>query len=134
MILFLSSPQGSMVETSRFITPILHFLFPAAPDETIAVYHGYIRKTAHFTEYALLAFFAVRALTRSSFVSLRNLKYLLPLILVALVASMDEFNQSFESSRTGSFRDVLLDISGGVVMVAILWLIERSALQKPARQ
>ena len=134
VILFLSSPQGSMAETSRFVGPILKFLFPNISDETLAVCHAIIRKTAHFSEYALLAFFAVRALTRSSVASLRNLRYLLPLIQVALVASMDEFNQSFESSRTGSFRDVLLDISGGVVMVAILWLIERSALQKPARQ
>ena len=113
-----------MVETSRFITPILHFLFPAAPDETIAVYHGYIRKTAHFTEYALLAFFAVRAFARSSIASLRNLKYLPPLILVALVASTDEFNQSFEASRTGSFLDILLDLSGGAAMLFLVWIFD----------
>lgn len=123
-----------MAETSRFVGPILKFLFPNISEETLAVCHAFIRKTAHFTEYALLAFFAVRALARSSVASLRNLRYLLPLILVALVASMDEFNQSFESSRTGSGWDVLLDVSGGAAMMTILWLIERPVLQKPALQ
>ncbi len=134
VIFFLSSDQGSMAETSRFVGPILKFLFPNISEETLAVCHAFIRKTAHFTEYALLAFFAVRALARSSVASLRNLRYLLPLILVALVASMDEFNQSFESSRTGSGWDVLLDVSGGAAMMTILWLIERPVLQKPALQ
>ena len=112
-----------MAETSRFVGPILKFLFPNISDETLAVCHAIIRKTAHFTEYALLAFFAIRALARSSIASLRNLRYLLPLILVALVASMDEFNQSFESSRTGSFRDVLLDFTGGLTMIVLMWIL-----------
>ena len=125
VIFFLSSNQGSMSQTSLFVRPILKFLFPAAPEETLQIYHGYVRKGAHFTEYALLAFFALRALARSSFASLGNLRYVLPLVLAAIVASIDEFIQSFEASRTGTYRDVLLDIAGGVAMVAILWLIKR---------
>ena len=125
VIFFLSSNQGSMSQTSLFIRPLLKFLFPTAPEETLQIYHGYIRKSAHFAEYALLAFFAVRAFARSSLTNLRNLRYLLPIVLVAVIASIDEFNQGFEASRTGSFRDVLLDIAGGTAMVAILWLIKR---------
>ena len=49
VIFFLSSDQGSMSQTSRFIRPLLEFLFPAAPEETLLIYHGYIRKAAHFT-------------------------------------------------------------------------------------
>ena len=113
-----------MRATAGFLGPILRFLFPTAPEETILIYHGYIRKAAHFTEYAILAMFAWRALASWSFERSRAFKYFLPLLLVALVAATDEFNQSFEPSRTASFRDALLDFSGGVVMVLLLWLIK----------
>ncbi len=120
VIFFLSSNNGSMAETSRFIRPLLQFLFPTAAEETLQMLHGYIRKAAHFSEYAILAFLALRALSRSSlFDSLRKFRFILSLILVAAVACFDELNQSFEASRTGSARDILLDISGGVVMVGL---------------
>ena len=123
VIFFLSSDHGSMPETSRFIRPLLQFLFPAAPEETLQIYHSYVRKAAHFTEYAVLAFLALRSLAMTFF-EISNLKYLLALATVVLIASIDELNQSFEISRTGSVRDVLLDISGGLVMIAVLWLVK----------
>ena len=89
-----------MSNTSRFIRPLLEFLFPAAPEVTLHIYHGYIRKAAHFTEYAILAFLAVRALT--AYARLHKWRYSLALLLVVAVAAIDEFNQSFEISRTGS--------------------------------
>lgn len=124
VIFFLSSDQGSMSQTSRFIRPLLEFLFPAAPEETLLIYHGYIRKAAHFTEYAILAFLAVRALSTPSAVRLHKWRYVLALLLVVAVATIDEFHQSFEISRTGSIIDVILDISGGIVMIATLFLLK----------
>ena len=114
-----------MAETSRFVGPILKFLFPNISEETLAVCHAFIRKTAHFTEYAVLAFLAVRALSIPATVRLHKWRYILPLLLVVAVAATDEFHQSFEISRTGSIIDVMLDISGGVVMLIFLWLIKR---------
>lgn len=122
VIFFLSGGQGSMTQTSRFIRPLLLFLFPNAPEETLLIYHGYIRKFAHFAEYAALAFFAFRAFSQSSNGFLRNYRYFTSLILVLSIASLDEFNQSFSAARTGSFQDVLLDVFGGSVMLAILYL------------
>ena len=126
VIFYLSSNNGSMVETSRFIGPLLQFLFPGTPEETLQIYHGYIRKSAHFSEYAILAFLAFRAFSRSSLTILLKFKYILPLVLVAAIAAIDEFNQSFEASRTGSVWDILLDITGGSVMILVLWLLKRS--------
>ncbi len=120
-----------MSHTSRFIRPLLEFLFPAAPEQTLLTYHGYIRKAAHFTEYAILAFLAVRALSIPATVRLHRWRYLLPLLLVVAVAAIDEFHQSFEISRTGSILDVMLDISGGVTMIIFLWIV--NTVQKPAR-
>jgi VanZ family protein len=120
VIFFLSSDQGSMAETSRFIRPLLHFLFPAASDETIQIYHGYIRKAAHVTEYGVLALIAYRACSLSPRQIWRRYRVLSPVLLVATIASIDEFNQSFEPSRTSSPYDVLLDITGGILALITL--------------
>ena len=115
VIFYLSSGQGAMDQTSRFIRPLLEFLFPSASSDTITLYRAFIRKFAHFTEYAILAFLAFRASRNSRW------KYIAAFALVIAVASLDEFNQSFEATRTGSINDVMLDIAGGVSMIAVIW-------------
>ena len=111
-----------MSNTSRFIRPLLEFLFPNASEETLVIYHGYIRKFAHITEYAILAFWASRAFFNSSQKFTRRFWFVLAFVLVLLVASIDEMNQSFLASRTGSIYDVLLDSSGGLAMILIFYL------------
>ena len=114
-----------MDETSRFIRPLLEFLFPAVSAETITLYHAFIRKCAHFTEYAVLALLAYRALANVKF------RLIWPILIVVVIASLDEFNQSFEATRTGSINDVWLDIAGGTAMIAVIWVsgkIRRSSV------
>ena len=127
VIMFLSSGQASMSNTSRFIRPLLEFLFPNAPEEILTVYHGYVRKLAHLTVYAILAFWAARAFFSSTKNLLRRFWFWLALVLVCLVASIDETNQSFLDSRTGSVSDVLLDAAGGLLMIIVLgvWKVWR---------
>ncbi len=125
VILGLSSDQGSMSETSRFIRPLLEFLFPLASEETLREYHNYIRKTAHFVEYAILTFLAVRAFSRSSVFILRNRPFLIAFTLVILVAAADELNQSLLVSRTGSVWDVVLDIFGGAAMIGAIRMLRK---------
>jgi VanZ family protein len=125
VIFFLSSGQGSSTRTSLIIRPVLEFLFPAASFETIAFYHGIIRKLAHFTEYAVLGFFACRAFAGTSQNSIRTYYYLAALMLVLLVAGSDEFNQSFNPERTGSPVDAMIDLGGGVFAVGIFYLLSR---------
>ena len=122
LILFFSTEQASMSNTSRFIRPILEFLFPNAPEEVLIVYHGYIRKLAHFTVYAILAFWASRAFVNSSRKFLHQFWFVCAFVVVLLVASIDETNQSFLASRTGSIYDVLLDVGGGLAMIAVFYL------------
>lgn len=125
VILFLSSGQASMPQTSRFIKPLLEFLFPSASAETLIIYHGYIRKLAHFTEYAIVGFFAARAFSTSSIDVFRRYWVIISILLAASIAGLDEFNQSLDSSRTASIWDVLLDIFGGVTAIAVYYFIKR---------
>jgi VanZ family protein len=116
-IFFMSSNSGSMTNTSRFIRPLLEFLFPNSLPETLDVFHGYIRKFAHITEYAILAFFASRTFRSSSKRYFQRFWYLFAMTAVFAVASVDEYNQSFNQNRTGSIYDVLLDCFGGLLMI-----------------
>jgi VanZ family protein len=136
VIFLLSSTQGAMQNTSRFIRPLLEWLFPDAPAETITVYHAFIRKCAHFTEYAVLAFWAWRAFKgrregekekrgKGEKGTLARNWVWFSLALVLLVASIDEFNQSFNSARTGSVYDILLDASGGLSAILFLWFFTK---------
>jgi VanZ family protein len=130
VIFGLGSGIGASNETSRFIRPLLKFLFPAASEELLQFYHGLIRKGAHLAEYGMLAFFAARVFLRSSRIYLKKYWYLAALWLVAAIAVADELNQSLSSVRTGSFNDVMIDIAGGIIMLAVLSLLKD---RKPVR-
>jgi VanZ family protein len=117
VILDLGGPIGSMNETSRFVRPLLEFLFPAAAPETLTYVHGMIRKSAHFVEYGILGIFAARAF--GTIFSRPFPQFAFALILAAVVASVDEYQQSFNPERTSSPFDVLLDISGAIFALSI---------------
>jgi VanZ family protein len=125
IIFLLSSTQGSMTKTSFFIRPLLEFLFPGAAEETLLIYHGYVRKFAHFSEYAILAFWAWRAFRTSANEIIKKYNLLVSVGLVLLVASIDELNQSFNPTRTGSAGDVLLDLAGGAAMILVIYLMSK---------
>jgi len=112
-----------MGQTSRIIRPLLEFFFPAASAETITLYHGIIRKLAHFTEYAVLGLLACRGFTRSPQPILQRFWFATGIAVVVAVASTDEFNQSFNPLRTGSPWDILLDAFGGVTAIIAFWLV-----------
>ena len=125
LIFFNSSSQASASETSRFITPILELLFPDASENTLALYHSYVRKLAHFLEYGALAFFTVRVFWESKVASLKARWAIISIVVVAVVGGLDELIQSFNPTRTGSISDVLLDCIGGVVVVSVLATYKR---------
>lgn len=125
VIFLFSSRQGAMSKTSLFVRPLLLFLFPDAPEETLIIYHGYVRKFAHFAEYFVLAFFAFRAFSSSANEFLRKYRFQISLSLVFSIAALDEFHQSFLVSRTGSVWDVLLDTAGGLTALSIIYFWNR---------
>ena len=71
-----------------------------------------VRKTAHFTEYAILG-----ALFYLNFIQFPRLnrhfkKILLPIIFSFLYACTDEIHQIFVPGRSSQFRDILIDTLG----------------------
>ncbi|WP_427179368.1 VanZ family protein [Paenibacillus sp. TC-CSREp1] len=77
----------------------------------------FFRKTAHVFVYAVLAALVYGGL-RYKRVNIRT-GILMALIVVALIASMDEYIQQFSPERTSSIRDVGVDLIGGCFGIAV---------------
>ncbi len=131
-IWFASTGEFSAANTSRIIRPLLLWLFPDIGPAELARVHFMVRKTAHFTEYALLAFLAARALVASSKRVLRKNWFLIALLLVASYALLDEYHQSFVATRTASIYDSLIDISGGLTALLLyaLWRLRKVKVKR----
>ena len=111
-----STDLMSAEHTSRFIVPFLRWLKPEISPETIAAIQFVVRKFAHLGEYAVLALLLFRAV-----VCVANLTWSLWLLCVSVwiacvvLATTDEFHQSFVKSRTASVRDVMVDGAGAIL-------------------
>jgi VanZ family protein len=112
--------------TSRILYPMLHYLFGMAP-EGFDELHFYIRKGGHVVGYAILSILLFRA-WRATLPGAGNAKWTLrwaniALLGTALVASLDEWHQSFIPSRTGRWQDVVLDTTAalGAQIILFFW-------------
>lgn len=132
-ITFASTGEFSAANTSRILRPLLLWLFPHLVAAQIDEIHFLIRKAAHFTEYAIFALLAARALATSSRQVLRRGWFILSLLLVAAYALLDEYHQSFVATRTASVKDSLIDVAGGLfaLLVYALWRHKKSKVQSP---
>lgn len=125
-LISLASTDGfSAMNTSRVIRPLLLWLFPTISEERIQLAHFLVRKTAHFTEYGVLALLAARAFWSSSRELLRRSWFLAALLLVFAHSLLDEYHQSLVPSRSASLLDCVIDISGGLVALAVLAYFQR---------
>jgi VanZ family protein len=122
IIFTLSTDSFSADNTSRIVSPILHWFFPHASAETLDTYHHYVRKTAHFSEYFVFYLFLFRGV-RSNRKGWRWTWGLAALSIAAGYSALDEIHQAFVVSRTASPWDSLLDSVGAFVasIVVFLW-------------
>ena len=125
VILFASTDGFSAGNTSRIIRPLMLWLFPEITEAQLGTVHLLTRKTAHFVEYAVLAFLAQRAFVTSTRDLLKDHWFALSLILVMVVAAIDELHQSYVPARTGSIYDSLIDIAGGLTVLVLCRLYQR---------
>jgi len=89
--------------------------------------HLIIRKCGHFTGYGILSIAWFRAFWMTwPFAEgpkqLRITAHGLAMLGTLLVASSDEFHQTFLPNRSGSIWDVMLDCCGGLIMQSLVWL------------
>ncbi len=94
-----------------------------------------VRKTAHFTEFALLGILGF--LTLLSLGAADWVLFFAPLGYSGVIAAMDEYLQTFSPGRAGQLQDVALDVSGAAIGIAlsfaVFWLIRYKTTKKQSR-
>jgi VanZ family protein len=120
-----STAYLSSANTSRILYPLLHFLFKLDWDR-FEIWHFYIRKTGHVIGYATLSILLFRA-WRATLPAMSNAKWtarwsIIAVLGTVLVASLDEWHQSFIPSRTGRWQDVVLDTCAGIAAQILIFL------------
>ncbi len=131
LVIFTASRDLMSAEhTSRFIGPFLRWLAPEISAGAILSVQFFVRKLAHFTEYAVLGALLWRALRRSLE---KRTVFAAAFLIAALFAVSDEFHQSFVASRTASPHDVLIDACGAAVGLMTCWVIVQRNKREAAR-
>jgi VanZ family protein len=122
-----STAMLSAHNTSRILYPLLHFLF-GLDSERFHVWHFYIRKSGHVIGYGTLSILLFRA-WRATLPSPNHVNWTfrwanIAILGTALVASLDEWHQTFIPSRTGTVHDVVLDTCAGIAaqVLVLLWI------------
>ena len=142
MIFAFSAQEGkNSSEVSAAIAKwLIHIIHPDYDDWPAAersalfdTYHFIVRKTAHYSEFALLG-----ALVRLLIEALewKRLPWLLSWLAVTLYAVTDEVHQVFVDSRAGMWQDVCIDSAGALTAILltslVLALIKKKSEKKKA--
>lgn len=123
-----STTYLSSQNTSRFLYPVLHFLF-GIDYAGFEPWHVFIRKSGHVLGYGLLSVLFFRA-WRETLPRLDGARWsarwsAIAVVGTALVASLDEWHQSYIPTRTGTIRDVILDSCAGFAAQLAILLYQR---------
>jgi VanZ family protein len=122
-----STPYFGSDHTSAPLRRLAEMLCGYGVDAHWASIHHLIRKAGHFTGFGIYSLVCFRGF----WITLQGVAFRLPqqlrahglaILATFLMASADEFHQSFLPNRTGLFSDVLLDCCGAAAVCIVLFL------------
>ena len=137
LMYYFSTDVFSAENTRSVIDKIFLWFSPHATKRSLASFNYFIRKSAHFTEYAALGGLLFRAFRAGNPVGWRLRWAVYSFLCSAGWALLDELHQSFTRKRGATIWDSLLDSSGALFMligIAIVvhkpWML----LRRPERR
>jgi hypothetical protein len=132
-----STSMMSAAHTTHFLYPFFHYL-TGVEFARFVVWDGYLRKAGHFAGYFILSVFlfgAWRATLRLPNDPRWARRWAsIAFLMATLIASLDEWHQSYLPSRTGTVHDVFLDGAAALVaqIVIAVFLVTRTTSGAPA--
>jgi len=126
-IFTMSTDYFSAAHTGRFFEPIFRWLYPSLTGDQFDIIHHYIRKTAHFVEYFIFFLLLYRAIRSSRHVTSgwQWSSALFAWLIAATYSALDEIHQIFVPSRGPSPLDSLLDSTGALIALLVLFILYR---------
>jgi len=126
----------SAANTDHFLYIVLSYIFGPLDRVTFDFWHHILRKTGHVLGYGILSILLFRA-WKATFPSdiTKNWSWrwtYLAFLGTAFVATLDEWHQSYLPSRTGTYRDVILDSTAAIAAQLLLYFIIRIS-RSPSR-
>jgi VanZ family protein len=111
----------SAQHTGSVLYKLATALFGAISLQKFLVFHFYLRKAGHVTGYGILSLLLLRGWrhTLDPARAWLGRVALLSWLGTLLVATLDEWHQSYIPSRTGTWHDVVLDSAAGLVFLLI---------------
>jgi len=126
LITFESTDYFSSNNTGSMLYMLLTRLFGQINFYAFLIFHHYLRKTGHVIGYGMLSLLLLRGWRATLDQNNRQLgrTTLLSWLGTVFVAAMDEWHQSYIPSRTGTWKDVVLDSTAGLIflLAAYGWL------------
>lgn len=118
LIFTLSTDIGAMHNTSRFLVPLIRFIYPTIPETDLRMTLIVVRKSAHFFEYAVLSILWLTAFMKGG-KKVSEHPAAMALLVSIGYACLDELHHTFVISRTGSITDIGIDAIGAIVGLSV---------------
>jgi VanZ family protein len=131
VILVESTEMFGADHTSGPLRRLYEAIFGPVASARWDVIHHYVRKSGHFFGYGAIGLAWLRAWWMTLPHSRFSHDAFLALLGTALLASCDEYHQSFLPNRTGTPWDMLLDCTGAITLQLFVYVYMRIA--KPKR-
>lgn len=112
-------PDSSSAQSGSIVRVLSDLLPSSNPNDLVFL----VRKTAHFSEYALLGFLFYLNFSREKAKRTSRLSALFSILASSLYACTDEFHQLFVPGRSGQLSDVIIDTLGATTGVLFISLI-----------
>ena len=114
LIFYFSNQPNSGEKTFNIINHTTKINSP----QTLKMINYLVRKSAHITEYFILAILTISLL--KEYITNYKLIYTLSIFICFIYAITDEIHQHFIVGRTAIFKDVIIDTTGSLLLVIIL--------------
>jgi VanZ family protein len=133
VIAFESTDYLSSANTGSVLYSLVTRIFGQVNLYDFLIWHYYLRKAGHVVGYGILCLLLLRGWRATLHIS-RSFGLIAALLSwsgTALIASLDEWHQTFIPSRTGTIRDVILDSVAGLLFLVLaqVWLHRSRAVE-----
>ena len=136
-VIALESFRLSSAITGTYLWELLNWLNFHLSGSAFARFHHLLRKAGHVTGYGILCLLLFRSWFHTLPWARRGLKMrsaAFSLGMTLLTAILDEWHQAFDPSRTGSIRDVGLDLTGAALFLLVAIFVFRAWREIPIEE